>query len=260
MKAVLLHIYGPFAIQSYGFFIALGVLLCFYLLSKDLKLKSIIPHNKLLTCFQLGFVSAIFGGRFLYFITQQEQFHSLLDFFFIWRGGLSILGALVFTIFGLTFYLKKNKIKPLLFFDRVTIYAPLMEAFGRIGCFMSGCCYGRPTSHLWAITYNDVDSKAPLYIAIHPTQIYSSLLLFAVFFFLYFYLQKKHVKTGVIFSTYLCMISAIRFGVDFLRWDQEFSPYLKTLSISQILAILIFICGMTGLLTIFFSKKNHGSI
>jgi phosphatidylglycerol---prolipoprotein diacylglyceryl transferase len=260
MRAVLLQVYGPFAIQGYGFFIALGVALCFYLLSNDSKLKAITPHNKLLTCFQIGFIAAILGGRFLYFLNHQERFNSVLDFFSLWEGGLSVLGAISLTIFCLVLYLKKNKIQALPFFDRVGLYAPLMQAFGRLGCFMSGCCYGQPTSHSWGITYSDMYSKAPLHIAIHPTQIYSSLLLFSVFFFLYFYLQRKQVKPGTIFLSYLSMISAVRFSVDFLRWDREFFPYLKIFSISQILAILIFVCGMTGLLTIFFSKKNHGSI
>jgi len=261
MRAVLFQIYGPFAIQGYGFFIALGVALCFYLLSNDSKLKAIISHNKLLTCFQIGFIGAILGGRALYFINHQSQFNSLFDFFSLWRGGLSVLGAIGLTILSLVFYLKRNKIKALPFFDRVAVYAPLMQAFGRLGCFMSGCCYGQPTNHSWGITYNDIHSKAPLHIAIHPTQIYSSLLLFSVFFFLYFYLQKKQVRPGMIFLSYLSMISAVRFSVDFLRWDREFSPYAKIFSISQILAILIFVCGIIGLLTIFFSKKNkHGSI
>ena len=135
-----------------------------------------------------------------------------------------------------------------------------MQGFGRFGCFFSGCCYGKTCSLPWAAIYTDIDSKAPLYLAIHPTQIYSALLQFGLFFFLYLFLQHKNKRTGILFFSYIAGTSMIRFSVDFLRWDREFLPYFKGFSISQIIAILVFICGITGILTIFFSKKNHGSI
>ena len=258
MKAVLLHLYGPFAIQSYGFCIAVGVVLSFYFLSKDKKLASLVSYDKLLTCFQIGFFAAVFGGRLLFFMSNPEQLSSILDF--VWYGGLSILGAIISTIAVLFLYLKINNINPVSFLDRAAIFAPLMEAFGRIGCFMSGCCYGQPTSLPWAITYTDPNSKAPLLIELHPAQLYSALLFFLAFFFLYLFLQHRNNKPGVLFLAYVSMTSAIRFSTDFLRWDREFSPYVKIFSISQIIAILIFVCGIIGLLTIFSCKKNHGSI
>lgn len=257
MKAIILHLFGPIAIQSYGLFIALGVGLSLYFLSKDSKLIKLIEHEQLLSCFQISIISAILGGRILFFINHRNKFSSLFDFFALWEGGLSILGSVSLTIVMLTLYLKKNNIQIMPFLDRAAIYAPLMQGFGRIGCFFSGCCYGQQTNMLFAVTYTDINSKAPLYIPIHPTQIYSSLLLFLLFFSLYFFAQHKIKKAGLLFFTYISTMSAIRFGIDFLRWDREFSLYSKHFSISQLIAILIFVCGITGLLTISFSKKNH---
>lgn len=257
MKAILLHLYGPIAIQSYGLFIALGVGLSLYFLSKDPKLNCLVTHDQLMNCFQIGIVSAVLGGRTLFFINHANQFDSVLDFFALWKGGLSVLGAVSFTIAALALYLKKNNVSLFPFLDRAALYTPVMQGFGRIGCFFSGCCYGKQSDLFCSVTYVDINSKAPLYIAIHPTQIYSSLLLFSLFLALYFILQHKTKRAGVLFLTYLSSMSAIRFGVDFLRWDREFSLYSQYFSISQIIAILIFMCGIIGLLTISFSKKNH---
>lgn len=260
MKAILFNLYGPIAVQGYGFCIALGVFLALVFLLRDKKLKQFLSEKTFLTGFQIVFFSAIFGGRLLYFSTNSHQFDSLLSFFEPWKGGLSILGAITLSIITFSLYLKIKKVPLLPVLDRITLYTPLMQGFGRLGCFMSGCCYGKPTNLPWAITYHDLYSKAPLSIAIHPTQIYSALLLFGTFLFFYYFLQHKSQKAGTIFFSYLCFASIIRFSIDFLRWDREFSPYLKSFSISQIIGILIFICGMTGSLTIYFSKKTHGSI
>jgi phosphatidylglycerol:prolipoprotein diacylglycerol transferase len=257
MKAILLHLYGPLAIQSYGLFIALGVGISLYFLSKDSKLNSLVTNEQLMNCFQIGIISAVLGGRVLFFINHMDQFDSIFEFFALWQGGLSILGSVAMTITALTLYLRKNKVPLLPFLDRAAIYAPFMQGLGRVGCFFSGCCYGQQTHSVWAVTYTDINSKAPLYIAIHPTQIYSSLLLLSLFSLLFFYLQRKIKQPGLLFFTYLSLMSVIRFGVDFLRWDREFSLYSKHFSISQLIAILIFVCGITGLLTISFSKKNH---
>jgi phosphatidylglycerol:prolipoprotein diacylglycerol transferase len=256
MRAILFHVYGPFAIQSYGLCIALGVALSFYFLLKDEKMNALASHDQLINCFQIGIVSAVLGGRILFFISNPSQFNSLLDFCAVWNGGLSILGAVFLSIMALVVYLKKNSVPLLAFLDRAAIYAPLMEAFGRFGCFFSGCCYGKPTNLFCAVTYTDIQSKAPLYIAIHPTQIYSALLLFSLFLFLY-WMGRGSKPSGYLFFSYLLGMSAIRFGIDFLRWDREFSFYSEYFSIYQIIAIFSFICGIIGLVTISFYKKNH---
>jgi prolipoprotein diacylglyceryltransferase len=64
------------------------------------------------------------------------------------------------------------------------IYAPLIHGIARIGCFLIGCCHGCPTNAAWGITYTDPLSHAPLNIPLHPTQLYSSLFYFALFFLL----------------------------------------------------------------------------
>jgi phosphatidylglycerol:prolipoprotein diacylglycerol transferase len=258
MKAVLLNIYGPVAVQSYGLCIAIGVVLSFYFLSKDKKLKQLISYDQLMNCFQIGFFAAVFGGRTLFFISNPDQLGSVIDF--VWNGGLSILGALIATIIALVAYVKKIKVSPALFLDRVAIYAPFMEACGRVGCFMSGCCYGISSSLPWAFAYTDIDTKAPLCISLHPVQLYTAALFALVFAFLYLFLQRKNNKPGALFWSYLSLTAAIRFGTDFWRGDREFSAYVKIFSISQIVAILIFMCAIIGLVTVFFSKKNHGSI
>ncbi len=86
--------------------------------------------------------------------------------------------------------------------DIVAIYAPLLQSIARIGCLFAGCCHGIATTVPWAISYNDPTSFAPLGIPLHPTQIYSSLLLFGIFLILRFVATKPQ-PAGKILTLYL---------------------------------------------------------
>jgi phosphatidylglycerol:prolipoprotein diacylglycerol transferase len=130
---------------------------------------------------------AIIGGRICIF-SEDETITSLLDVFIFWQGGLSILGGIIGILVVVPFYLAYKQIPIIPFFDLVAVYAGLLQAVARIGCFFAGCCYGIATHSILAITYTDLHSAAPLYACTS----YSALQ--ALFYGLY--LRGYHVQNG----------------------------------------------------------------
>lgn len=220
MSAILLHLWGPFTIHSYGFFIAIGLIVFILLVMRDERFKKLSLGNDFFDVITVGIFAALFGGRTLYILSEQEPLHNVLDFFAFWRGGLSILGGVIGVIIGLSLFLRYKKIPILRFFDLIAIYAPLLQAISRIGCFYAGCCYGLPCFNKWAIIYTDPDCYAPLHTFIHPTQLYSAGLLAILFLILFLYVRHKKMSPGFILNIYIFCIALERFLIDFWRADR----------------------------------------
>lgn len=267
MPPILLHIYGPIAIHSFGVMIALGLIITLYFLHHDKALQHIISPNQLATIFQISFFAGIVGGRTWFLLTNVSTIESWTDCFTVWAGGLSILGAIIGIIITLGVYLSYHKLPVLKILDRIALYAPLLQSIARLGCLFAGCCFGKPTHLPWGIVYENYDSLAPLHVILHPTQIYSSLILAGNFIILLcfdrFYnknsLHHNIKKPGQILALYIILISLERFFVDFLRGDQEFfeNPGIfGNLSMQQVLALFLFLGAIAMLTFISIYKKT----
>lgn len=217
MIPVIAHI-GPLTIQSYGVSIVAGLLLFTWLLLRHPNRAAIITQEQLLNVISLAAIVGIVGGHILYVLAEPEL--SLWDILLPWRG-LAILGSVIGVFAFLLIYLPLAKIPMLPFMDLCAIHAPLLQAFGRIGCFLAGCCYGIPTNLPWAIVYTNPATYAPLCIALHPSQLYSAALLFGVFLLMYFVLQYKFKQPGQLVCWYFILIGLERFVSDFFRAEHQ---------------------------------------
>jgi len=241
MRRELLHIYGPFSICSFGLFLLIGLLVFVTLAEKHPLYRRLGLQDKYLKILLVGVLAGLIGGRLLSIISCPQAFESIGHMLSPWEPGYSILGA-VLAVVTVVPYLRYLGVPILPFFDLITLYAPLWQSVSRIGCFFAGCCHGAPTTLPWGFTYTDPKSSAPLYVRMHPTQLYSSALLFAIFLLLFFVLQKKLRKPGQMVAAYLMLMSAERFFVDFLRGDRVDVPSVAGgfFSLDQLVALLIF--------------------
>ena len=119
----------------------------------------------------------------------------------------------------------------------------LGQAIGRLGCFAAGCCWGKPTSLPWAVTFTDVYASravgTPMDTPLHPSQLYESGAAFLIFAFLLWLLPRKRFD-GQVTLAYVALYSAVRFGLEFLRGDPERGSWFGgTLSTSQVIAIVL---------------------
>ncbi|OGB83757.1 hypothetical protein A3F66_04735 [candidate division TM6 bacterium RIFCSPHIGHO2_12_FULL_32_22] len=258
MIPYLFQIYGPLYANCYGLAILLGIIVLILLSSRDKKLKKLVTHDQLINIIIIGTIVGIIGGMILWGIVNYHTLENWTELFEFWNGGLSILGVIIAISIFIPIYLKYKKIPVIKFLDRITVYTALTQSIARIGCFCAGCCYGIKTNTIFGVTYTHPDSGAPLYLKIHPAQLYSSILLLLIFLLIYFVLQKYFKKPGQIFTSYLFLISLERFITDFIRADREFSTLkeINFLSINQWIALIIIL--ISTLLFIHYSRKKSG--
>jgi phosphatidylglycerol---prolipoprotein diacylglyceryl transferase len=258
MRYELFHLYGPFSIYSYGVAIAIGLLVMIYMIQRDPRYKVLDIGNKMPELFIVGLLSALFGARLVYILSEGDRLVSFFDLFAVWQGGLSVLGGTLALLIIGPLYGYWIKIPVISVCDFAVIYIPLVQAIARIGCFCAGCCHGIATNQPWGITYTDIQSMAPLYICIHPTQLYSSFLFFMIFICMYFIFRHTSHKPGQLLIIYLLLASAERFIVDFWRDDRIFTIFPSAiLSFHQILALGIFITS--ALIGIIINLRNNKS-
>ena len=257
----ILHIYGPIAIYSYGLAIAIGLLAFTFLIKKSPQFSALKLEPVYSEALLVSIIGALIGGRLVFMLSHPQEIGSVFDFFAVWRGGYSVLGNVFGVLVSLPLFLWIHKIPILPTLDLAAIYIPLLQSISRLGCLAAGCCYGIPSNVPWAISYHDQQVVAPLCVSLHPSQLYSSLALFGIFLFMYFYLQKKRLAPGIVACVYLMLSSLERFGVDFWRGDRVFTIYCSQLSMHQLISLAIFVAALLGAILLHhFSRRSYEHI
>ena len=228
---------GPLTVYSYGAMIALAFLISTYLAQRAAK-KIGLSENIIINSALVILFSGIAGARILYVaININSYIENPIEIIMLPHGGLAFYGGAVAAVIAEYIYIKVNKIPVYTFADFIVPYVTLGQAIGRIGCFLNGCCYGRP---------------GPLG-ALYPTQLYSSFLLICLYCFLRL-LQKIKVKQGIVFVSYALLYSAGRFMMEFLRGDN--TVYIIGLTFSQFVSVIVFPVSAFLFLRIIANGKN----
>jgi len=140
-------------LKSYGLMMVIGFLAAVTViryLSRD-----ITPDPQYITNAALySLIAGVLGARLFYVIHHFDQYRDdLLSVFAIWQGGLELLGGVILAIAVIFLYLVYHKLPIRRYLDILAIGLMLALAFGRIGCFLNGCCFGKPTDLPWAVRF-----------------------------------------------------------------------------------------------------------
>ena len=239
MKQVLFSAFG-IKIYSYGTMIAIGIIVAVWLLRYRGK-KVGYNEEHLLDMSIVGILCGFIGGKLLFIITD---FNDLTEGSFNWSDlvghGLVVYGGIIGGALGIIVFCKRKKWDILKVIDLVVPSVALAQGFGRIGCFLAGCCYGKETNSFLGVKFPD-SSFAPSGVKLIPTQLFSSGLDFLLAIFLLWYSRKEREK-GRIFALYFILYSIGRFILEFFRGDSRGS--VGSLSTSQFISIFIFIIGI----------------
>lgn len=205
-------------------FAGVGVLVGSKLLYAIVTLPHIIENFEKYSDSVIHFIVALFGG-------------------FVFYGGL-IGGIIMGMIYG-----KIYKINPIKLVDIYAPLIPLIHAFGRIGCFFAGCCYGAPSEKYGV--YFDALGGAPQGVKLFPIQLVEAGINFIVFAVLMIFAVKKIFKLGGITGAYLSIYAIERFILEFFRYD-SIRGGLLGISTSQWISIILF---PIGIVLIIFGEK-----
>ena len=243
MHPELVHLYGPIAINTFGLCIIIGIIIFSLCLINDQKSVKIISPDQYFNILAIAIITALVGGRLLFVLTNSDALDNWKEMFFFWQGGFSLLGGVLALLIVMPWYFKNHHIPTIAFFDRVAIYAPLLQSISRIGCFFAGCCFGTPIAFSPFLN--------------HPTQLYSASMLLLIFLGMYFIIQAKYAYPGQLLCIYLILISIERFMLDFWRGDREYLSTLTLFSIQQLLALLLAFFSFAGIIYIILLHKRH---
>ena len=231
---------GPFTVYGYGLMIAIGILAAYVTAEYRAKKHGLDP-DKIFYLVIWAVVGGFAGAKVLYFLTRlkdiMENPSVLLDL----ADGFVVYGGIIGGIYSAMAYCRIKKMPFLKYFDLVMPSVALAQGFGRIGCFLAGCCYGRETDSALGIVFHN-SSYAPNGVKLLPTQLISSgldFLLCAVLILL----DRKKKGDGQIAGAYLVLYSIGRFILEFYRGDL-IRGNVGALTTSQFIAIFVAMAGV----------------
>jgi phosphatidylglycerol:prolipoprotein diacylglycerol transferase len=238
---------GSFPITTYGIFLAIGMLLALFVAAR-LAAKDGLPRERIYDLGLWTLVAALVGSKVLMLMLEDNVKVFSLDF--LRSGGVyygGFLGGFIAVVVLVRFY-------GLSFWKVADAFAPgvaLGQAFGRQGCFSAGCCWGKPTTLPWGVHFTELGHEytgVPIYgpeggdLYLHPTQLYESFIMLAVFAFLY-WLHRRKKFDGQVLVAYGIIYSIVRFSIEFIRDDPRGDLFGLTtmtgLSTSQLISLLV---------------------
>lgn len=236
-----------YEIQTYGLLAVIGFLVCLGFTSYMVK-RNHLPKDDAVHLVVYACLGAAAGGKILYLLLHVHEFFLYSDLIFAdylsfttyLMSGFIFYGGLVGAVIACIIYAKQFHLNLRPFLSALIPAIPLFHGFGRIGCFLGGCCYGIEMTGSFCVLYH---SRLALPITAYrfPVQLWEATANFILFLIL-FYLALKNVKSKYLVSAYCLSYALIRFLLEFLRGDLIRGVYW--LSVSQWISIVLFIFGL----------------
>jgi len=213
MYPVLLRI-GSFEITSFGAMVAIAALVGLWIFRRELA-RSGLPDQAVDAAIA-GVIGGLVGAKLLW--TGEHQGEEPLLSLLLSRGGLSWFGGLVGGIGAGLFVMLRHKWPVVAVLAAASPALAIGHAIGRIGCFLVGDDYGRPSTLPWAVAFPE--GLPPTTVRVHPTQIYEALALMPIAWLLFRW-RRRRMPDSAVLGAYLIMTSAIRFLIEFIRINER---------------------------------------
>lgn len=227
--------------KAYGTLIALGILCAWWYGTREGK-KLGIAKETITDMMVWIMVSAFVGGKFFFYLEDPGYYFSSIDNMTNNFGnGFVFYGSMLFVIPTLWWFFKKKKLPTFKMLDIIAIGGAITHAFGRLGCFMAGCCHGVETESFLGVIFTHPECRAdPLGKPLHPTQLYSIAMLLVIITLLLL-LKKRQKFDGQLFPVYLMIYAVGRSVIEEFRGDEARGfVFDGPLSHSQFISIFIF--------------------
>jgi len=232
---------GPVTVYTYGVLLA-AAYLCGLQLARIRARQRGLDANRVLDLGIYIIISALIGAKLLLLFTDFKTFTSNpRELLTLARSGGVFYGGLILAVAVALIYIRKIGL-PL--WTTCDVFAPgiaVGHVVGRFGCLFAGCCYGKPTTKPWGITFTDPFAAAnvgtPLNVPLHPTQLYEAGAELLILIALLATERKGRAYPGRTFWLYMLLYAISRFIIEFFRGDER--GMVGMFSTSQFISILL---------------------
>ena len=234
---------GPLEIRWYGLMYLLGFVTSYILFQYQIKKKKIksITKETVENLYFWLILALILGARLGYVLFYNLPYYieNPLKVFAVWQGGMSFHGGLIGSIIAGIIFCRKNNID---FWQLADLFVPTTPpglAFGRLGNFINGELFGRPSNVPWAMIFPGGGD-----IPRHPSQLYEAFLE-GIFLFTVIWVLKDRLRTkGMVLAVFIILYGFIRFMVEFTREpDPQLGYVLGPFTMGQILSFSMMAAG-----------------
>ena len=206
---------GPLQFRWYGLMYLLGLTAGYFLVRRKAAERQIaLTPEQLSDMIVYAAVGIFAGGRLGYTLFYNFPYYiqNPLKIVAVWEGGMSFHGGLLGTIIALTLYAKRNGFPIYTVADLATPTVPIGLGLGRIGNFINGELWGRPTDVPWCMVFPQADEACR-----HPSQLYQAAMEGPLLFLILWVLSGRKVPRGVVFWSFFLFYGLFRFITEFFR-------------------------------------------
>jgi phosphatidylglycerol:prolipoprotein diacylglycerol transferase len=241
--------YGNFSLPTYGLLVATGVLVGLWMSVRVARRQGLDPE-KIWNLGVLVVLMGLLGAKVLLIVNDWGYYSAhpgeIFSIGTLQAGGV-FSGGFLAALAAAAWYVRRHHMPALRTCDSFAPGLALGHAIGRLGCFAAGCCYGKPTHHLWGITFTNPLANAwvgtPLGVPLEPTQLFESAVELANFFILYWLIRRKKFD-GQVIGAYMFLYGFARYFLEFIRDDPgRGSLFGGAMTGTQLISILLVIAG-----------------
>ena len=225
---------GEFEVTSFGVLVAVGALVGLWLLSRELR-RSRLPPDAVDVALA-GVVGGLAGAKLLW-VTEHAAEAPILDLL-LSRGGMSWFGGFAGGLLAGLVMMWRRRLPVMPILAAATPGLTVGHAIGRIGCFLVGDDYGRPTTLPWGIAFPE--GLPPTTVPVHPTQLYEAAALVPLTALLMHW-RRQARPDAFVFGAYLLLAGAIRFAIEFVRVNERIAG---PLSVAHLASLLVMAGGL----------------
>lgn len=246
---------GPLTLYSYGAMLALGAGLGLIVLNKLAEANG-LDSNRVSSLALWVLLTAIAGSRLVFVLLEPAAFiQSPWRVLYFWEGGLVFYGGVGAGVIIAVLLARRWSLPLLPMIDCFGPALALGQAFGRIGCFLAGCCFGLPwEGGVCAVAFTDPHTLAPPGIELHPTQLYSSISLFVIFGISLLVWRKRRFA-GQVFFTYGLLHGLARLIIEQFRGDWRGEALVFSLTPTAVFALGF--AAFSAVMLIYLSRKSR---
>lgn len=246
---------GGIVIHSYGAMLVLGFLLALWRAMRVCARRMAtepegsprrIRPDDVFDLGVMGLLIGLVGARltFIFLSERQDWVHALMH----WQSGLSLHGGMFAGIAFLVLFCRRRRLDVLAVGDVAAVSWPLAYAFGRVGCFLNGCCYGGACTLPWGVRFPDEQHPGVLTPPSHPIQIYAALIHLVAFWWM---TRRERLprRDGALFSGYIAFYGAYRMVMEVFRAGVTSAYVMPGVPVTQthVVSVAMIVAGLAGL-------------